>query len=165
MTCFPEHFDSDKPILPPDVSEQVWKEYKRRIAVDPRAIRRQHRFPFNQHPQDDDATPESGWIYYKIEPYTPTIPDDRKQFRGGPESGLPCFCVHHPHCNEMTRIVEDMSAWELVQRFHGPVDVINRLDASAIERYKKMRIAILVCPKCECTAQARLDLLPVRTRL
>lgn len=160
MTCLPFHIFEPGPGWSPEDAERAEEEHKRRNRPDPRAIRRQHRFPINQHPHDDDATPDSGWVYLKIEPVTKTPPDDRPLLKGGPESGLPCQCSKHPHCDEMTRITAETSFWDIVSREESGIVGLDKLSEEKANELMNRKILILTCPKCECSAQMLSDCVP-----
>jgi len=121
MTCTPHHLKSPQ--------------------IDPRAVRRIHKWKFGHDPQDPDTHEDSGWIYATIDPATPTEPNQRYLLSGGPKSGFPCI-----DCQTMTIIAgEQTLKWMLEQR---GVDLVNPEDVNW-EQAEKTVILILVCPKCE----------------
>lgn len=140
MTCHPSH--------------------QKQAAPDPRAIKRQHRWKFGHDPHDDDATPESDWVYAHLEQETQHIPDQRHLLKGGPESGMPC-----PKCQEIMRVAGSMTAKEILEQ--DEVEVVNKdlMNEADWERLSKDVICVLVCPKCQHKMQMREEFLPRKRQM
>lgn len=157
-SCHPTHFEG--PRLPGKSDQEVeeaWKEFKKMDEIDPRAIKRQHRFTIGQHPQDEDADPNSGVTYFKIEGTKagPTEPDQRGELAGGPTSGMPC-----QRCGEMTVVAGRKSLKDIYDQ--PEVDLVNR-DQMTKEDWKRIEetvILVLACPNCKAKYQWREEFLP-----
>ena len=153
-SCHPSHFESGPlPSVPEEEVEHNWKEFHKEDRIDPRAIKRQHKFKPGHEP--DFLEPSSGWKYVKIEQESDAEPDQRDMLGGGPPSGLDC-----ERCGEETRVVGSMSVWEQYQQ--KEVDVVNIKDISE-ERKKELqeqRLTILKCPSCFHTYQWFEEFLP-----
>lgn len=54
-----------------------------------REVQRQHKWKHGHDPQDDDATPESGWEYITLKPPESSAQVE-EQPSGGPDTGIPC---------------------------------------------------------------------------
>ena len=88
------------------------KQPKVALAPDKREVQRIHRWKPGHDPNDPDAAQGSGWQYIHLSGDTPAdTRDKRDKYKkgGGPESGLPCM-----HCGEMTRIVDEVPALEII---------------------------------------------------
>lgn len=119
------------------------------LKPDKREVQRIHKWKPGHDPADPDADPKSGWQYLKLSGDTPPdTRDKRDKFKkgGGPESGMPCM-----HCGEMTRIVDEVSALEIIEQEY----VITNKEAR--KRLLKEKVAILICPRCESVTQFRAD--------
>ena len=109
--------------------------------IDPRAVRRIHKWKFGHDPADPDTHEDSGWVYATIEPSTPSEPNQRYLLSGGEDSGFPCT-----NCQTMTKIAgEKTLKWMLEQK---GVDLANPDDVDW-KRAEETVILILACPKCE----------------
>ncbi len=115
--------------------------------TDDRRVHRQHIWKFNEHPYDDDATPESPWRYVNLQPEATdtTIKTTRDMLPGGLESGLPCVC------GTMTRWVQTVSVRKMLE------EAQYELKPEMQERFEKMGVAIMACPNCDRITQAPLD--------
>ena len=144
----------------PEDIERNWAEWKKADRVDPRAIRRQHRFKPGHEP--DFAEPDSGWIYLNLKIESPpSDPDQLEMLSGGPESGLPC-----ERCGEMTRVVGRMSRWDIMNQddlagnpLVRPVNLEDIAPARRRELQKEF-VVILACPNCRKKYQWDEELLP-----
>jgi hypothetical protein len=99
-------------------------------------------------PNDPDAVEGSPWQYITLKPLTGGDPEDKlDKYKkgGGPESGMPCM-----NCWEMTRIVDEVSALDILDK------TFNIPEARRAE-FAGKRIAILLCPKCESITQMQAD--------
>lgn len=132
MTCTPHHLQHPQ--------------------IDPRAVRRIHKWKWGHDPADPDTHEDSGWVYATIEPSTPTEPNQRYLLSGGPPSGFPCI-----NCQTMTIIAgEQTLKWMLEQR---GVDLVNPEDVNW-EQAERTVILILICPKCERLYQFYKEMVP-----
>lgn len=103
-----------------------------------RGVAFHHLWALGHDPNDPDAHPESGWIYYKVEQGSEPAPPPPPDLPGGPESGIPCQL-----CGAQLRVTR------VVLNRHGE------------------RVALLRCPTNRCPntgGPALLDLLPFRRR-
>lgn len=103
----------------------------------PREIQRQHRFPVNEHPLDNDAHPDSGWLYVKEWDYSSPGPTGPLIVpKRGPESGIPC---QTPGCGQPTYIVDELH----------PGDILSYVGENGGEKRVLIKnpdgIAILMC--------------------
>ena len=102
-SCHPVHFEGKPaPGVSDEQRERNWATFFKENAVDPRAIKRHHKWKPGHEP--DHEHPDSGWRTLNIKwEGEKAPPDQRHLLKGGPESGIPC-----EQCNEMTRIVGEM---------------------------------------------------------
>ncbi len=127
------------------------KKPKVALQPDKREVRRIHTWKPGQDPNDPDAYEGSGWEYLHLSGNTPAdTRDKRDKFKkgGGPESGLPCM-----HCGEITRIVDEVSALDIIEQEFAVSDPEKR------EQLRHERVAILLCPKCESITHFRADVI------
>ncbi len=126
---------------------------RERRGVLPREIERQHKFPVNEWPGDDDAHPDSGWVYAKewtVDPIPPAGPVVTGH--GGPRSGVPC-----QRCGKDTYIVDELQPGEILEFAEG-------------NKTKKMvvkdpdGIAMLACSS-DHWMQWRVSMLPTKSHL
>ncbi len=155
MTCHPTHFESGP--LPSVSEEQVaknWEEFRKEDRVDPRSIRRQHKFKPGHEP--DYAEPDSGWKYVDVQfDGEEADPDQRDMLRGGPAIEMDCErCGHELH------VVGSMSTWDVMNQ--PGVSLANR-DSISDSRKKELqeeKVVILACPTCKLKWQWLEELLP-----
>ena len=145
----------------PEDIERNWAEWKKEDRVNPRAIRRQHRFKPGHGPHDDN--PHEPWRTLLIKPETPREPDQRHLLTGGPESGVPCS-----RCGEMTRVAGKMSRWDVMTQQDPDRGIdVRPIDTESISesRRKELRkefIVALKCPRCYHTDQWDEAFLPAK---
>lgn len=111
-----------------------------------REVFRIHRWKHGHDPQDDEATPESGWEYVTLKPpeSSAKVPE---QPGGGPDTGLPC-----QQCGANTyRAVDSCTVKESLEA--KGVDM-GRLSGE----YLAKRIVRLKCP-CGAEMSMREDVL------
>ena len=116
---------------------------KKPKQVDPRAIRRQHKWRFGHDPRDDDATPESGWKYIRWDPYTETPPNQIKEVVGGPEA-FEC-----DRCHAMMRIVAKKKPTEIIENS----DVIRLGEQVDVAKVNTDDVYLVACPQCDRRTQ------------
>lgn len=122
-----------------------------------REVQRQHIWTPGHDPNDPDAYPGSGYVYLKLSPeVAPDTRDLRDKYRkgGGPESGIPCM-----HCGDMTRIVEEVSALEVLGQptlEDGEWKTVEFTEEQK-EKFRDKELAILMCPQCGSITQMRAD--------
>ncbi|OFW65583.1 MAG: hypothetical protein A2Y74_06985 [Actinobacteria bacterium RBG_13_63_9] len=114
-----------------------------------REIHRNWKWKLGHNPHDDDAHPDSGWLYAKIDPDTSTPPGFQITGRSGPPAGTKCMV--HTSCQAEMYVVEGIEPREILQHLPGDV-VIPKVED---------RILILVCSNGHKT-QCRESLLPAR---
>lgn len=161
-SCHPTHIlePADTVHNTPEQIERNWQEFFKQDRVDPRAIRRQHRWKFGHEPDYDH--PDSGWVYLNLKVESPpSDPDQRGLLTGGPESGLPC-----ERCGEMTRVAGRMSVWDMMHQVDAAsnplVHLVNEEDITETRRHELQQefIVILACPNCRLKWQWREEFLP-----
>lgn len=155
MSCHPTHVEGPPaPNVSEEERERSWEEFRKDDRVDPRAIRRQHRFKPGHEP--DYADPASGWKYLEVKfEGEPADPDQRDQLHGGPPSGLNC-----ERCGEETRVVGSMSVWEQYQQTGVEVVNLPNISEQRKKELQQQRIVVLKCPHCLKTYQWDEELLP-----
>lgn len=116
----------------------------------PREIDRHHKFPFNEHPLDDDAHPDSGWLYAtkELAPEEPGGPVIRP--RGGPDAGMVCQI---DGCEHRLRIVDEFSEGEILKHVEGGQEKVF---------VNPVGVCILMCAR-DHMVQIRKDCLPGRS--
>lgn len=120
-----------------------------------RQVRRQHIWTPGHHPNDPDAEAGSGWEYLKLVPEDsdPRNKTNKHTLGGGPESGIRC-----PHCGEMTHIVDEYKATDLLE-------LVFRFTPEQRAQIADKTVSIVICPKCEGVMQFRTEILsPIRER-
>jgi len=123
-------------------------------GVLPRAIERHHRFRFGHDPNDDDATPASGWEYATV------VPGPRQPLgppilgQGGPDSGLNCQVGG---CKHRLRIIDEFGPGEILRYIANGEEQVSVVRGD-------VKICILACPNRHVT-QMRSDCLPRSTNL
>ena len=113
--------------------------------VDPRAIRRQHRWKPGHEP--DYPEPDSGFVTLELDytESTPTPPDQKTGLGGGPESGMPCW-----KCGfDSMRIVAKKPPSHILNDsdYNVNPDKVTIEDSDAV--------VLLACPRCSATMQCR----------
>ena len=143
MSCIPSHLSRED-----EIAQRLQRE-KRDLAIDPRKIRRQHRWKLGHDPADPDTDGADPNVrYITIDYYDPLIPDQRGKLTGGPVSGMPCA-----KCGGMTNIVGHMTKADILRQ---PEVGIANLDDITKERWKELEadeILVLGCPKCQALIQ------------
>ncbi len=142
-----------------DAQEQALKQQQRDLSIDPRKIRRQHKWALGHDPIDSDDYHNPNIEYLDIDYYEPTDPDQRDRLHGGPESGVPC-----QRCGTMTRICGETNQWEIMNQ--EGVQIVNP-ESITDSRKKELQeeiVVILVCPQCKLKTQWLANLLPNRMR-
>lgn len=131
-----------------------WEEFRKADRVDPRAIRRQHKFKPGHEPDFDE--PESGWKYVDVQfEGEQADPDQRDLLHGGPPVEMDC-----ERCGTQLHLVGEKTQWEIMTQ--ALVGIAN-LDDITEERKKVLQeeiIVILACPNCLMKYQWMKDLLP-----
>ncbi|KKK93208.1 hypothetical protein LCGC14_2695170 [marine sediment metagenome] len=162
MSCHPSHEDRSKKVEEKakrlqEEQERTLKQQKRDLSIDPRKIRRQHRWSLGHDPADQDEYDDPNLVYIKLDgrEAPPTEPDQRDMLSGGPPSGMDC-----EKCGTETRVVGSMSVWEQYQQ--REVSVVNLEDISEARKkeLQEQRIVVLKCPQCLHTYQWFQELLP-----
>jgi hypothetical protein len=154
MSCHPTHFEAPPlPNVPEEQVEKNWEEFRKEDRVDPRAIRRQHRFKPGHEP--DYLEPESGWKYVRLEQESDAEPDQLDLLTGGPESGLPC-----ERCGTMTVVGGETTMWEIYQQENVSVVNIDDITESRRQELQETIVVILVCPECKLKTQWLEEFLP-----
>lgn len=129
---------------------------KERLGKLPREIDRHHRFPFNERPDDDDAHPDSGWLYanrgWEVTGPPPAGPPILG--RGGPDAGMPCQVRT---CNHQLRIIQEFQPGDILELVEG-----NQRKRIIVKG--DVGICVLACPN-QHQVQMRSDALPQRTSL
>lgn len=113
----------------------------KRKGRDPRKTDKGFRWKHGHDPNDDEATPESGFGYVTLEPTEAVIPNDRKELQnqGGPPSGADCFnCLASGRGAVGTRIVAELS----------PYDARVGMRPTEGTEATKEKAVITACPKC-----------------
>lgn len=153
-SCHPSHWEG--PPLPGKTDEEVtraWEQFKKEDRIDPRAIRRQHRFKPGHEP--DFLEPSSGWKYMKIELESDADPDQLDMLHGGPAVNMNC-----ERCGTQLHAVGEMTQWDIMTQ--ALVSIANLEDITE-ERKKVLQeeiIVILACPDCKSKYQWLKEFLP-----
>ena len=151
MSCHPDHTTTQE-----DIDEERLRLDRKADAIDPRKIKRQHRWRLGHDPSDQEDHADPNVAYLNIEYTGPeTRPDQREQLSGGPETEVPCHV-----CGELTRLCGSISQWDSYQ--DPKVDVVNLADISEDRKQelKDTKLVILCCPKCKTKQQWLEDALP-----
>lgn len=140
-----------------DQKEELRKQQKKDLTIDPRKIKRQHRWKLGHDPstQDEDDDPNVAFLEIEVIEGGPTEPDQREELTGGPPSGMPC-----QRCGEMTVVAGRKSLKEIYDQ--PEVDLVNR-DQMTKEDWKRIEetvIVVLACPNCKHKYQWREEFLP-----
>jgi hypothetical protein len=133
-----------------------WEEFRKGDRVDPRSIRRHHKWKVGEEPEYAD--PASGWVYQQIEfEGEQPDPDQRDLLHGGPPSGLPC-----ERCETETNVCGESTMWDIYNQSGVSVVNLDDIDESRREELEEMRVVILVCPECKLKSQWLEEFLPKR---
>jgi hypothetical protein len=118
---------------------------KKADQIDPRAIRRTFKWRYGHDPNDDDARPDSGWVYinWEISEGPPTQPRQAQQLPGGPEA-FPC-----DRCGAMTRIVARKQPTEIIENS----DVIRLGEKVDPQKVNSDVVYLVACPGCNQKTQ------------
>ncbi len=105
-----------------------------------RGVDKKYKWTHGHDPNDDDARPDSGWVYVKWEvtEHGPTPPDQAQGLRGGPPSGVPC-----PRCKEDMRMVARKSALDIMENSE-----VVRPGESPPQDADQDALILLACPRC-----------------
>jgi hypothetical protein len=155
-SCHPTHWESGP--LPGKTDEEItrnWEQFRKEDEVNPRAIRRQHRWKAGHEP--DYLEPESGWKYVQIELESNADPDQRDELHGGPESGLPCS-----RCNTMTNVCGETTMWDIYNQENVSVVNLDDMTDSRRSELREMSVVILCCPECKLKSQWLEEFLPTK---
>lgn len=165
-SCHPTHWEGapDTVHNTPEDIERNWADFKKQDRIDPRAIRRQHRFKPGHEP--DYAHPDSGWVYLNLKfEGEPGEPDQRDLLHGGPPAGMNC-----ERCGEELHVVGRMSKWDIMNQDDAagnplvrPINLEEITTARKRELQKEF-VAILACPNCRKKYQWDEALLPKRVQ-
>lgn len=139
-----------------EAQERTLDAQKKELMIDPRRIKRQHRWKLGHDPADQDDYDDPNVVYLNVEQHEEdNDPDQRHLLSGGPESGLAC-----ERCGTMTHVVGEMSRWDIYNQ--PKVSLVNRdsLTEKRIEELKQEMICILKCSNCSKTYQWDCSLLP-----
>lgn len=122
----------------------------------PREIERHHRFPPNEDPFDEDAHPDSGWLYANKGWDVTGLPPAGPPILGtsGPDSGMPCQVKG---CNHQLRIIQEFRPGDILEFVEG-----NQHKRIVVKG--DVGICILADPNGH-QVQMRSDALPRRTSL
>jgi len=155
LSCHPTHPESGPaPNVSDEEREKNWADFKKADSVDPRAIRRQHKWKVGHEP--DYMEPDSGWVYQKIE-FTgeESEPDQLHLLHGGPPSGLPC-----ERCNTETNVVGETTMWEIYTQPGVEIANMDTIDEARRQELREMRVVILACPECKLKIQFLEEFIP-----
>lgn len=138
--------------------ERTSAQLRRSLLIDPRKIRRQHRWKLGHDPADQDEydDPNVSYIQFGGREAPPTPPDQRDLLHGGPESGYPCG-----RCSTMTRVCGRMTVWEMYTQPGVELVNIDTISEQRRQELQKEWMVILVCPDCQEKTQWLEEFLPV----
>ena len=149
MTCHPTHTQviqktKEQKAFEDDQAQERIDQDRKALRIDPRKIKRQHRWKLGHDPIDQDDHRNPDIAYLKLVPGDdPGDPDQRDELHGGPESGMVCPL---PACDHKMNIVGEKTLMEIYTQ--PGVSVVN-LDSMSPERkaeVEKTIVVVLACP-------------------
>jgi hypothetical protein len=89
---------------------------QKRQGRDPRAIDKHFKWAPGHDPNDQEADPDSGFVYVTLQPTeAPAEPRDKDTIKGGPPSGTICFnCLTNRGTQVETRLVAAVSPYDML---------------------------------------------------
>lgn len=124
-------------------------ELERQQAVSSTRISN-YRWKFGEDPHDDDATPESGYEYTKVEVAEDHTKTEKERFGligGGQPSGVQCFeCRHTDYL-----IIDQRTAQEVIES-RPDVDWAQKMNRP-LDFWRSQAELMLFCPSCKGVTQ------------
>lgn len=156
MSCHPSHVigPADRVHNTDEEIEKNWAEFKKADKVDPRAIRRQHKFKPGHGPHDDN--PDDPWITQIIKfEGEEADPDQRDLLHGGPPVKIDC-----EQCGDQLHAVGEMSTWQIMTQSGVSLANLDRITEARKKELQAEIVVILACPTCKQKFQWLKDFLP-----